>query len=99
MLIMCTNNDDYIDQDQNWASRLGVPNTKSIIKKWSVKHLGGIDLTELGPPHPIERRSGLSATIGLSATSTVQPPLSSTLVSTHGNIIDSEINQTDIITI
>ncbi len=41
------------------ASLTGHPGTRNEIKKWSMTHLGGIDITRLGPPavvssHPTE---------------------------------------------
>jgi len=29
---------------------IGLPNTRNIIKKWSINYLNGIDITALGPP-------------------------------------------------
>lgn len=29
---------------------MGLPNTRNILKSWSISHLNGIDITELGPP-------------------------------------------------
>ena len=41
---------NFFNQDEKWGNSIGLPGTKNIIQKWSVKHLNGIDLTSLGPP-------------------------------------------------
>ena len=37
-------------QDEKWGNTIGLPGTRNVIQKWSLSHLGGIDLTTLGPP-------------------------------------------------
>ena len=50
-------NDQFCDaifattlQDEKWGNTIGLPGTRNVIQKWSLSHLGGIDLTTLGPP-------------------------------------------------
>ena len=31
-------------------NRIGLPNTRNVIQKWSLEHLRGVDITRLGPP-------------------------------------------------
>ena len=37
-------------QEEQVSAKFRLPNTNNIIRKWSVGHLGGFDLTKLGPP-------------------------------------------------
>ena len=39
-----------VEQDEKWGNTIGLPGTRNVIQKWSLSHLGGIDLTTLGPP-------------------------------------------------
>ncbi len=48
----------YIQADaesNDILGKIGLPNTKNDIKKWSMNHLYGIDLTSLGPPPVISK--------------------------------------------
>ena len=49
-MIECDPYQTLIIQDEKWGSTIGLPGTRNVIKKWSLAHLGGIDLTALGPP-------------------------------------------------
>ena len=47
-------------KDEKWGNSIGLPGTRNVIQKWSLTHLGGIDLTSLGPPAkrtPVTRTS------------------------------------------
>ena len=55
---------DHIDAENESANYLsvGLPNTRNRIRKWSVDHLGGLDITSLGDPvrvHNTEMNSTL----------------------------------------
>ena len=36
--------------NESFISKIGIPNTRNLVKKWSIDHFNGIDLTKLGPP-------------------------------------------------
>ncbi len=49
----------YIQSDaesNDILGKIGLPNTRNDIKKWSMYHLNGIDLTNLGPPPIIKNK-------------------------------------------
>ena len=42
-------------EEMDFMSKIGLPNTRNIIRKWSIDHLHGIDLTDLNTsPHQRE---------------------------------------------
>ena len=49
--------DDLIqNEESSILSKIGLPNTKNVIKKWSMEHFHGLDLSEFALPPDARQR-------------------------------------------